>query len=162
MNESDSHAMKTTQPASVQCRRVGLNRIDELLELEKNFTTDRASRRNLRHLLRSPSALCIGAYSDGLLVGSLVVLFRSNSGVGRVYSIAVAEQARGRGIGRRMMHRAEAEAKARGCRQLRLEVRMDNTAAIRLYESLGFTDTQVLPGYYEDRAHAMVYRKDLV
>jgi ribosomal-protein-alanine acetyltransferase len=154
--------MRTTLPAAVTCRRVGLSRLDQLLALEEaSFSTDRISRRNLRHLLRSSSACCIGACSSGELVGSMVVLFRANCVTARIYSIAVASHARGRGIGRRMMRRAEYEARQRGCRRMRLEVRMENTAAIRLYESLGFSDTEVIPGYYEDGAHAMVYRKEL-
>lgn len=147
--------------ASVVIRRVGLNRIDDLLSLEESFPTDRISRRNLRHLLRSPSAYCMGAYLGGELAGSMVVLFRSNTRVARIYSIAVAPSARSAGIGRKMMIKAERVAKAHGCNRLRLEVRMDNMSAIRLYESLGFEDTQVLPGYYEDGAHGMVYRKGL-
>ena len=146
----------------VVIRRLGLNRLDDLLALEESsFSTDRISRRNLRNLLRSPSACCLGAYQDGNLVGSMVILFRRNTRVARIYSIAVAPAARSMGIGRKMMLRAEREAKAHGCDRLRLEVRLDNTSAIRLYESLGFEDTQILPGYYEDGAVGMVYRKSL-
>lgn len=145
------------------CRRVGLNRINDLLELEEScFTGDRSSRRNLRHLLQSPSAYCLGTYQRGDLVGSMVILFRRNSRSARVYSLAVSAAARGQGIGRRMMARAEREARMRGCNRMRLEVRMDNLPAVRLYERLGFSDTAVLPGYYDDGAHAFVMQKDLV
>lgn len=155
--------MSPTPCADVVCRRVGLNRTDDLLALEEaSFPTDRISRRNLRRLLQSPSAYCVGAYLDGELAGSMVVLFRRNSVSARIYSIAVAGHFRGMGIGRRMMVKAEREVMARGCVRMRLEVRMDNTTAIRLYESLGFVDTQVIPGYYEDGAHAFVMRKELV
>jgi ribosomal-protein-alanine acetyltransferase len=153
--------MSPTLCADVVCRRVGLNRISDLLALEAEcFTTDRISRRNLRNLLRSPSACCVGAYHAGKLVGSMVILFRSNSRSARVYSLAVWPAARGMGIGGRMMARAEREARMRGCNRMRLEVRMDNIPAIRLYEGLGFRDTNVLPGYYEDGAHAFVMRKE--
>jgi ribosomal-protein-alanine N-acetyltransferase len=155
--------MNPTLKADIVIRRVGLNRIDDLLALEYNcFSCDRISRRNLRNLLLSPSACCLAAYHGGELVGSMVVLFRSTSRVARIYSLAVATTARGMGVGRRMMARAEKEARARGCDRLRLEVRMDNLPAIRLYEGLGFTDTRVIPGYYEDGTHAMVYRKELI
>ncbi len=155
--------MSPTLCPDVVCRRVGLNRTDDLLALEEAcFATDRISRRNLRNLLQSPSAYCMGAYRCGRLVGSMVILFKRNSRSARVYSLAVSEAARGMGIGRRMMARAEREARLRGCDRMRLEVRMDNIPAIRLYESLGFADTQVLPGYYEDGAHAFVMRKELV
>lgn len=155
--------MSPTLCTDVVCRRVGLNRTDDLLALEDAcFSTDRISRRNLRNLLRSPSACCVGAYHRGDLVGSMVILFKSNSRSARVYSLAVSAEARGLGIGRRMMAKAEREARMRGCCRMRLEVRMDNTPAIRLYESLGFIDASVLPGYYDDGEHAFVMQKELV
>jgi len=154
--------MKTLNCPAVRIRRVGLNRLNDLIELEKSsFTTDISVRRNLRNLLRSPSAVCMAAYGCGRLTGSMVLLFRSGTRSARVYSLAVSPEDRGRGIGRRLMVRAEKEARLRGCTKMRLEVRMDNVPAIRLYEQLGFVDTQVLPGYYEDGAHAMIFRKDI-
>ena len=146
----------------VLIRRVGLNRTDELLALEEAcFTSDRSKRRNLRHLLQSPTAYCLGAYHRGELVGSMVTLFKSNSRSARIHSLAVSAGVRGRGIGRRMMARAEREARMRGCTRMRLEVRMDNLPAIRLYERLGFVDTAVISGYYDDGAHAFVMLKEL-
>ena len=155
--------MSPTLCADVVCRRVGLNRTDDLLALEAAcFPTDRINRRNLRNLLRSPSAYCVGAYRGGELVGSMVILFKCNSRSARVYSLAVSAAVRGMGIGRRMMAKAEREAILRGCDRMRLEVRMDNLPAIGLYERFGFTDTAVLPGYYEDGSHAFVMRKELM
>jgi ribosomal-protein-alanine acetyltransferase len=146
----------------VLIRRVGLSRVDDLLALEAAcFATDRTIRRNLRNLLRTPSAYCAGAYHGGELVGSMVILFRSNSQSARVHSLAVSPSLRGTGIGRRMMTAAEREARKRGCSRMRLEVRMDNISAIRFYEHLGFIDTSVLPGYYDDGSHAFVMWKDL-
>jgi ribosomal-protein-alanine acetyltransferase len=153
--------MKPAVCADVALRRVGLNRIDDLLSLEECFPTDRISRRNLRNLLQSQSAYCAGAYIDGELVGSMVVLFRRNTRIARIYSIVVAPSARGMGIGRRLLTRAERVARERGCIRIRLEVRMDNIPALRLYESLGFEDIKILPGYYEDGTHGMRYRKEL-
>ena len=146
----------------VLIRRVGLNRADDLLALEAAcFSTDRTTPRNLRNLLLSPSAYCAGAYHRGELVGSMVTLFKSNSRSARIHSLAVSAGARGQGIGQRMMVRAEREARMRGCTRMRLEVRMDNLPAIRLYERLGFADTAVISGYYDDGAHAFVMLKEL-
>lgn len=148
--------------SDVVCRRVGLNRINDLLALEEAcFTSDRSKRRNLRHLLQSPSAYCLGTYHRGVLVGSMVILFKSNSRSARIHSLAVSVGVRGQGIGRRMMAKAEREARIRGCNRMRLEVRMDNLPAIRLYKCFGFVDTAALPGYYDDGAHAFVMRKEL-
>lgn len=149
-------------PPAVHIRRLGLNRINDLLTMEEScFPTDRSNRRNLRRLLRSESACCLGIYRQGELLGSAVVLFRRGTRSARVYSLAVLETARGLGLGRRLMQRAEHEARKRGCSLIRLEVRMDNSPAIRLYEQLGFEAFRILPAYYEDGAHAMRYRKEI-
>ncbi len=155
--------MNTLFYSNVHIRRIGENRIDDLLALEEAcFETDRSSRRNLRNLLRSASVSCLGAYHRGAVVGSAVILFRAGTRSARIYSLAVDASARGLGVGRRMMERAEKEARLRGCDRLRLEVRMDNIPAIRLYERFGFASTHVLNGYYEDGAHAFVMRKELI
>jgi ribosomal-protein-alanine acetyltransferase len=154
--------MKPEHGAAIYIRSVGLNRIDDLLALEESsFPTDRINRRNLRNLLRSKSACCLGAYASGKLIGSMVVLFRAGTRSARIYSLAVDKAARGRGVGRSMMARAEREARKRGCIKMRLEVRADNVPAMRLYEKLDFEKTQVLPGYYEDGSPANVYRKEI-
>lgn len=148
--------------AAVTFRRIGMNRIADFLALEEScFTCDRVSRRNLRHLLQSPSAYCLGAYRDGKFIGSMIVLFKKNTHVGRIYSLAVSESARGLGVGRGFVIHAEKEARRRGCTRMRLEVRMGNIPAIRVYEELGYEDTKTLPGYYEDGTHALVYWKHL-
>ena len=154
--------MNPTLSFDVACRRVGLNRLDDLLSLEAAcFETDRINRRNMRHLLSSPSACCIGAYADNLLAGDLVLLSPRNSRSARIYSLAVAQSFRGRGIGRELMLAAEEAALRRNCNRLRLEVRWDNLTAIRLYERLGFRQVKSIPGYYEDGANAVVMHKEI-
>ena len=63
----------------------------------------------------------------------------------RVNSICVLERARGQGVGKALMARAEAWAHAEGAEEIRLVVWAFNARAVRLYEELG----------YAVRAHAM-------
>jgi ribosomal protein S18 acetylase RimI-like enzyme len=56
----------------------------------------------------------------------------------RVNSICVLERARGQGVGRALMARAEAWARFEGAEELRLVVWAFNTGAVRLYEELGY------------------------
>ena len=53
--------------------------------------------------------------------------------------LAVAPAHRGRGLARTMMNHLHARAKIRGAEKIRLKVDRRNTAAQRLYESLGYT-----------------------
>lgn len=57
----------------------------------------------------------------------------------RVEEICVHEACRGHGIGKEMMNDVHALAKAFGCTDLEINVYPQNEAAIRLYESCGFT-----------------------
>jgi putative acetyltransferase len=60
------------------------------------------------------------------------------SGEYEVAKMAVAESMRGLGIGRQLMERTIAEARAMGAHRLYLETNSKLTAAVRLYESTGF------------------------
>lgn len=76
-----------------------------------------------------------------------------------IQTIAVAETARRRGLGRVLMQRMIAEARERGAKELFLEVRADNPSAQSLYDSLGFEAIAVRPKYYQpDGVDAIVMR----
>jgi GNAT superfamily N-acetyltransferase len=55
-----------------------------------------------------------------------------------VAKMAVAESSRRTGVGRRLLKKAIEAARASGARRLYLETNQKLTAAIRLYESMGF------------------------
>lgn len=76
-----------------------------------------------------------------------------------IQTIAVSEHAQGKGLGRVLMLRLIDEARARGARELFLEVRADNPGARHLYETLGFVELGVRKGYYKpDNVDAIVMR----
>ncbi|MDB5857746.1 MAG: rane protein [Ramlibacter sp.] len=56
----------------------------------------------------------------------------------RVNSICVLERARGQGVGRALMERAEAWARFEGAEEIRLVVWAFNARAVHLYEELGY------------------------
>ena len=66
---------------------------------------------------------------------------------------------RRQGLGRRLMSLAEDHARAESGETLTLEVRTINTAAIRLYEALGFEHVGLRRGYYADGHDALVMTK---
>jgi ribosomal protein S18 acetylase RimI-like enzyme len=136
--------------------------IDELAQLEERcFDGDRLSRRSFRSLLsRSSSSLRV-ARIGRQLAGYSVTLFRRGSRLARLYSIAVAPEARGGGLARKMLADAEATARRRGMSGLRLEVRADNSAATALYRTEGYEPDGRRENYYEDGATAFRWTKRL-
>ena len=138
--------------------------LDGLRALEaQSFASDRLARRSLRRLISRPSAaLRVAAGEPGGPVHAYsLVLFRKGSSVARLYSIAVAAERRGSGLGRRLLGDAERLAASRKKRVLRLEVRADNAPAIRLYESRGYRLIGRYARYYADDADALRYEKRL-
>jgi ribosomal protein S18 acetylase RimI-like enzyme len=153
----------TSSPASAHVRPATPRDLDALVALEQRaFSGDRMSRAQYRRHLASPSAAVLVAGAPGNdLLGSALVFFRHGTTLARLYSIATAPAARGRGIGANLLAAAETAARARGCRALRLEVRVDNAAAIALYERAGYRRMGGYTGYYEDGTDAWRYEKSL-
>ncbi len=136
--------------------------LDALVALEQaTFDTDRVPRRQWRRHLASSSARVLVATERGALLGAALLFFRRGGRVARLYSIAIAASARGRGLGRRLLDAGERAARTGGATALRLEVRQDNRGAIALYESQGYSRIGEKVGYYEDGASAWRYEKRL-
>lgn len=78
------------------------------------------------------------AVQDGEPVGCCALVFRK-PGEFELAKMAVAESHRRAGIGRRVLEQVIAEALSMGVARLYLETNQTLVAAIRLYESMGFT-----------------------
>ena len=61
-----------------------------------------------------------------------------SEGWGAIQNLGIAPQHRGRGLGSLLVLRAAGGFRSVGLTRMHLEVTTDNTAAIRLYERLGF------------------------
>ncbi|MFG2358491.1 GNAT family N-acetyltransferase [Streptomyces sp. NPDC048521] len=89
------------------------------------------------------------AEAEGRIVGYIRLAhptpLASNAHVLAIQGFAVAEEARGRGLGRALIRAAVEEARGRGARRLTLRVLGHNAPARTLYESEGFTVEGVLP-----------------
>ena len=69
---------------------------------------------------------------------------------GHVVSVAVLPVFRKKGLGKALVEEAMNGVMLRKCDELYLEVRCSNTAAVRLYEGLGFIIRHRLRSYYRD------------
>jgi ribosomal protein S18 acetylase RimI-like enzyme len=99
-----------------------------------------------------PERILFVARLDGVIAGSaqLVKPPRNNEAQGHAASLTtafVAPWARGHGLARRLTEAVEREACAAGFRVLNLDVRETQTAAIALYETLGFKRWGTHPFY---------------
>jgi ribosomal protein S18 acetylase RimI-like enzyme len=145
-----------------EIRRATLGDLDGLVALEERcFREDRILRRQFRYLLTKAHAGLWVAEDRAALLGSLVLLFRRGRATARLYSIAVAPESRGLGVARALVEVAEREAWARERQWMRLEIRKDNEASMRLFEGMGYRRFGAHAGYYADEMDAWRYEKRL-
>ena len=99
---------------------------------------------------------------DGRVVGYVVADVVPNHGepLGHVKDIAVAEECRGEGIGRKLLQRSLTALAAQNVSSVKLEVRESNDTARRLYRGFGFEHRGTLPRYYANGEDALVMVRD--
>lgn len=153
---------RETAPA-FRIREAALSDIASLVRLEEaSFETDRLSRRQFRYMLtRARARILLAEDTQGGLLGYVLVLFSRGTSVARLYSIAVAQAARGQGVARALVAAAEAAAWEQDRAYMRLEIRRDNLASQTLFEGTGYRRFGVLSDYYEDHMEALRYEKTL-
>ncbi|WP_167143218.1 ribosomal protein S18-alanine N-acetyltransferase [Canibacter zhoujuaniae] len=97
---------------------------------------------------------------DAKLVGYAGVLVVGDEA--DVQTIAVSSELRGQGWGKKLLQRLADEAVSQGAKQIFLEVRADNPAAIGLYQHSGFKQIAVRPQYYQPAGvDALIMRAQL-
>jgi ribosomal-protein-alanine N-acetyltransferase len=112
----------------------------------------------LLYLNLSPETFLV-AEREGEVVGYVVGIVK-RWGEGHVISLAVHPQHRRKGVATALMKELLKRFAGKGVRVARLEVRVSNEAAIRLYEKLNFRKVGVIKRYYPDGedAYLMVAR----
>lgn len=147
---------KQLSTTEVVIRRGEIRDAGAMLALEAAFPSDRMSRRSVQRFLNAPTARVLVAESAaGAMLGDIIGLRRKGSGAMRIYSLVVAPDARGSGLGQQLVKALEALALREACDRVTLEVRADNAAARALYARLGYREIKPLPGYYEDGADGL-------
>lgn len=140
-----------------------LDDVYQLVALEQQcFTLDRLSQRNFHWMISRANSCLIVVEHKGQLAGYALLLFHRGTSLARLYSIAVSHAWRGHRLGQRLLEEAQTRALSRNCAWLRLEVRVDNPAAISLYEANGYQRFAVVEDYYEDHAEALRYEKRIL
>ncbi|HWK52731.1 MAG TPA: N-acetyltransferase [Hyphomicrobiales bacterium] len=133
--------------------------LDALCLLEqRSFSGERLSRARFRHWIEADNGLLLVAVEPGRggeLLGYALSLWRRQGRSARLYSIAIAPEARGRGLGRQLLEAAVRRLRRLGRERYTLEVARRNKVAIALYEGMGFGVFGEYPGYYEDGQDAL-------
>ncbi len=114
------------------------------------YASHRFSPSHFKAYLRNGRAILFVAAGSSSLLGYIAGHVKPGRPIAsaRMDSIAVASQARHRGIGTLLLQRFLAEARRQGCRAVALEVAVANEGAVRFFSRLGFRPYRRLPAYY--------------
>ena len=130
-------------------RFMRLKDVDQVSDIEEATIARPWSRDSFRQeLTRNAVARSLVAEEDGKILGyagAWVILDESH-----ITNIAVLEEARGRGIGRKLTSGLLQILSNLGACYATLEVRVSNERAQNLYKSLGFVSVGKRKRYYED------------
>lgn len=145
-------------PPSVTVSPMRAEHVRRVAEIERESFTTPWSEETFGGLLgRSGVVILVMTGSDGEILGYSVLWCILDQG--ELANIAIESGHRRLGYGRLLLEHVLDEARVRGVEELFLEVRASNAAAIRLYESFGFTRVGLRKDYYDrprEDAHLMV------
>lgn len=148
-------------PTSKEAKESGY--LNDIAKIERELFDDAWDSLAVSEVLGQYGAGVLIACDDGdELMGYLIyqVVFE----VAEVLRIAMDMDHQKRGVGRALLDEFKALCQAKGAQRILLEVRADNSSAIRLYERCGFYQIDVRAGYYKDEwgaVDALILQKDL-
>lgn len=122
--------------------------VPQVAALEKACFSTPWSESSIGGELQNQWAIWLVALEGDALAGYLGVQYGPDGA--DIMTIATAPAFRGRGVGRALVAEMAARLKSMGLQWLTLEVRPSNTAALGLYEAMGFQQVGKRPRYYRD------------
>ncbi|MBX5327461.1 MAG: ribosomal protein S18-alanine N-acetyltransferase [Candidatus Bathyarchaeia archaeon] len=149
---------------TITIQKATLTHLEALYKIEQQcFTQEAFSKNQIAWLLKSPVAVSFLAKENNEIVGFIIGVIYENGEkpVGRIFTIDVAPAHRRKGVGIRLLKRAEKEFADLGVKICYLEVRADNVAAKQLYKKVGYKEIRVLKDYYFQGGHGIRLKKAL-
>lgn len=134
--------------------------LPDVAEIEAACFSDPWTEQGLAESLDDQCTTMLVALYDGVVCGYVSLMYADEHGY--IPRVCVRSAYRRRGIASELMDTAETAARVYGCTDITLDVRESNSAAIALYESLGYRALGVRRGFYSNPIEAaVVMRKDL-
>jgi len=137
--------------------------LDKLCEIEEQcFDQEAFTKRQIAYLLTDYNTIALVAEANGDVAGFIVaqVEIENNMLYGHIITINVAPIYRRKGIASRMLKETEDILKQKGITECHLEVREDNTTALKLYQNRGFQKISRLKKNY-GKKHGLYLKKNL-
>ena len=128
--------------------KANLCHLAEIVQIEQESFADPWSERLIMRKIEDINTIFRVAVDGGQVLGYAVL--QCVVPEAELEQIAVAQVARQKGIGRRLLEDIATEARGRSIETIHLEVRAGNEAAVALYRRLGFEAVGLRKGYYKN------------
>jgi ribosomal-protein-alanine acetyltransferase len=147
----------------IEIETASIKLLDKFYEIEEQcFDQEAFTKRQIAYLLTDYNTIALVAKANKVIAGFIIaqVEIENNTLFGHIITINVASKNRRKGIARKMLQEIEIIFKQKGIRECHLEVREDNSAALKLYQNSGYQKISRLEKYY-GKAHGMYFKKIL-
>lgn len=131
--------------------------LDAICSIEKESYARPWTRAQLAAEMKS--GLCLVRQGDPAVEG--YVFFRIAADEMEVTNLAVAPAFRRKGVGKALLEQALDKARTMRVTRAFLDVRVTNSGARKLYESLGFREIDRRKGYYEQGEDGLVLFREI-
>jgi len=145
--------------------RIRLARMDDLpaiMHTENScFGEERFDTGVVRAFLSRKDSFALVAIDGTNVIGAAMCNCSERNARGRIASVAVLDDHRGKGIGSKLVNACEREFRKRGVTRFTLEVAIDNKPAVRTYISNGYVIMCTMKDYYSRGRGAYFMEKDI-
>ena len=143
MNGANSPTIRAARPQDAAA-------IAEIEQLSFLHVGERFGPRKVQQILRNPRYFSDVVEVEGKIAGWSVSFLwkRSRTPWGRIYGLAVSPGFQGRKLGQLLLMHAIDRLREKEIKTIVLEVRMDNSAAIKLYKKFGFVPWRLIENFY--------------
>lgn len=128
--------------------------LERMLEIEQASFHRPWRREHFLQEFSSGRSVLLGVWEGETVAGFLILSILLDEG--EILDLAVDPRFRGRGYGRLLVEHAIRVCVQKGVTALHLEVRANAVAALSLYRSLGFRESGLRKGYYEEGIDAIL------
>ncbi len=151
-----------TEIGNIKIEKAQPGDLNEILELEKQcFFSDAFLQHQFYYFIHKSKSEFVVVRNPDKIIAYLIIQIRKNSRKYRIYSLAIAPEARGTGIGKELLEYAERLARKNNIPIITLEVSEKNVAAVNLYKKKGFQIEKTRAGYYADGSPAWIMVKEI-
>jgi len=143
----------------IEIRRTRFDDIKTITEIENMSYPDPWSEKMFESELHLDFSNFFVMLYSGEIIG--YVCFWDIQNEAHLTNLTVRKQFRGKGLGSKLLSYALERAVPLNDRKIFLEVRVNNLAAMRLYDKFGFKQIGIRKKYYSNRDDALVMEKTL-